>query len=140
MSGRLNGFVQSILEVEQTMIRYDPPDDGVQCACPTALPGHSPWCEEWKMGDAPCTHRSPLSDAVWAHDRIRDTPVPFPYQLIMTFICFVFINTTPFVYVMPPHFRVASTVILAAAFYGTAALGLQVGRCNYTSSDSWLVS
>jgi len=54
--------------------------------------------------------------------RIRDTPVPYPYLLILNVATFIFVYSTPFLYNTGIEGRYLGVQLLVIAYYGTPVL------------------
>ena len=50
--------------------------------------------------------------------RIRDTPVPYPYLLILNVATFIFVYSTPFLYNTGVEGRYFGVQLLVVAYYG----------------------
>jgi hypothetical protein len=66
--------------------------------------------------------------------RVRDTPVPYPYLLILNVATFIFVYSTPFLYNTGPQGRYCGVQLLIVAYYGAGSsicIHLPIYICIY---------
>ncbi|GAB5034670.1 Hypothetical protein NocV09_02001190 [Nannochloropsis oceanica] len=71
-------------------------------------------------------HLGRITEAHSTMLRIRDTPVPYPYLLILNVATFIFVYSTPFLYNTGIEGRYLGVQLLVIAYYGILSIGQSI--------------